>query len=313
MKKKLTAVALVVCMLAVMLVGASLAYFTDKDQVTNTFTVGNVKIDLYEYTDEDQDGKPDTNKKYQEHMYLSHVMPGDEIVKIPYIKNTGSEDAYVRVFVQINNHEKRNKAIDEAYENLGQDEVQGKYDYIFNGWGINNTKAADGITGYDNGIRGSMAKRESNVEGVEIIGIDSVRCPYVSAGYQWEAWNIFQTNEEKTNHSQNMEWTNNGYYMIALNKDSNLYVFYLKLKPRSENEDGYKLFDGLRVPTDFTGDQLQMFEGLEINIYADAIQAANFEDGENAKADKTDTAWYKAFTALEEACPMGWWNNKSAE
>lgn len=48
MKKKLTAIALVVCMLAVMLVGASLAYFTDEDTKTNTFTVGNVDIRLIE-------------------------------------------------------------------------------------------------------------------------------------------------------------------------------------------------------------------------------------------------------------------------
>lgn len=48
MKKKLTAVALVVCMLAVMLVGASLAYFTDAKDATNTFTVGNVDIELIE-------------------------------------------------------------------------------------------------------------------------------------------------------------------------------------------------------------------------------------------------------------------------
>ena len=48
MKKKLTAVALVVCMLAIMLVGASLAYFTDTDEATNTFTMGKVDIDLTE-------------------------------------------------------------------------------------------------------------------------------------------------------------------------------------------------------------------------------------------------------------------------
>ena len=46
MKKKLTAVALVVCMLAIMLVGASLAYFTDTDEATNTFTMGKVDIEL---------------------------------------------------------------------------------------------------------------------------------------------------------------------------------------------------------------------------------------------------------------------------
>ena len=48
MKKKLIAISLVVAMLAVAIVGGSLAYFTDTKSATNTFTVGNVKIDLIE-------------------------------------------------------------------------------------------------------------------------------------------------------------------------------------------------------------------------------------------------------------------------
>lgn len=48
MKKKITAIFLCVALLAIAIVGASLAYFTDTDAATNTFTVGNVKIDLLE-------------------------------------------------------------------------------------------------------------------------------------------------------------------------------------------------------------------------------------------------------------------------
>ena len=48
MKKKITALCLCVALLAVAVVGASLAYFTDTKSATNTFTVGNVKINLIE-------------------------------------------------------------------------------------------------------------------------------------------------------------------------------------------------------------------------------------------------------------------------
>ena len=48
MKKKLTAIFLCVALAAIAIVGASLAYFTDTKSATNTFTVGNVKIDLIE-------------------------------------------------------------------------------------------------------------------------------------------------------------------------------------------------------------------------------------------------------------------------
>ena len=46
MKKKLLAIGLAVAVLAVTIVGMSIAYFTDTDEETNTFTVGNVSIDL---------------------------------------------------------------------------------------------------------------------------------------------------------------------------------------------------------------------------------------------------------------------------
>ena len=48
MKKKIVAICLCVALLAIAIVGATLAYFTDTKSATNTFTVGNVKIDLIE-------------------------------------------------------------------------------------------------------------------------------------------------------------------------------------------------------------------------------------------------------------------------
>ena len=54
MKKKIVSLALAVCLIAIAAVG-TLAYFTDKDAETNTFTVGKVDIDLNET---DNEGKP---------------------------------------------------------------------------------------------------------------------------------------------------------------------------------------------------------------------------------------------------------------
>ena len=83
MKKKLTAIFLCVALVAIAIVGASLAYFTDKDEATNTFTMGNVKIDLQETFDPQtavlRPGSQTTNK----------------IEKKVWIENTGSENAYV--------------------------------------------------------------------------------------------------------------------------------------------------------------------------------------------------------------------------
>lgn len=48
MKKKILVLCLVVALAVTAVVGGTLAYFTDTDNETNTFTVGNVKIDLLE-------------------------------------------------------------------------------------------------------------------------------------------------------------------------------------------------------------------------------------------------------------------------
>ena len=47
MKKRIVTIALVVALVAIAAVG-TLAYFTDTDEATNTFAVGNVKIELIE-------------------------------------------------------------------------------------------------------------------------------------------------------------------------------------------------------------------------------------------------------------------------
>ena len=63
MKKKITAIFLCVALVAIAVVGASLAYFTDTKSATNTFTVGNVKIDLIEsrFHREGNDNSGDTS------------------------------------------------------------------------------------------------------------------------------------------------------------------------------------------------------------------------------------------------------------
>lgn len=101
MKKKIVSIALVVAMIAVIAVG-SLAYFTDTDDAVNTFTVGNVKIDLHE-ANKDTPAKVD--KEYHEWLEDQVLMPGDNqtntVAKRVYVENTGANDTYVRVHIAI--------------------------------------------------------------------------------------------------------------------------------------------------------------------------------------------------------------------
>ena len=133
MKKKITALFLCVALAAIAIVGASLAYFTDTKSATNTFTVGNVQINLIESTyhrtgsdnagDEsvpdpttkaagmefvpegwtvftDDEIKTDA-EKYSEYIGErgKNMVPGRNFAKCPYVVNTGDNDAYVRIRV----------------------------------------------------------------------------------------------------------------------------------------------------------------------------------------------------------------------
>ena len=136
MKKKLTAICLCVALLAIAIVGATLAYFTDTKSATNTFTVGNVKIDLIEsrYHRQGSGSSGDTSipapdpdrerhevcrqRRYDFHQMTrsrrmprttsttsakrgKNMVPGKNIAKSPYVINTGANDAYIRIRVMI--------------------------------------------------------------------------------------------------------------------------------------------------------------------------------------------------------------------
>ena len=150
MKKKLTLVVTCIVLVAAMVIGGTLAYFTDTKDATNTFTVGNVKIDLLESqyhrvnagrgnatgateplqggylwaADVDMQGTPENTPNYTTSgetwngLYFSdaqieadaatykngyfaehsqNMVPGANVRKNPYVKNTGANDAYIRI------------------------------------------------------------------------------------------------------------------------------------------------------------------------------------------------------------------------
>ena len=85
MKKKIISLCLVAALAVVAIAGASLAYFTDKDAKTNTFTLGNVDIELNE-------------EKWEEPIA---AVPDVEYAKDPVVTNIGENDAWIRVDVTL--------------------------------------------------------------------------------------------------------------------------------------------------------------------------------------------------------------------
>ena len=143
MKKKIVALCLCVALAVVAIGGATLAYFTDTKTAENTFTVGNVKIELLEsslhrenagypngtteaqlnpknselWSNVNKEGTGNTNKyKAGDTFYTDEQIkadaktykcddvklnPGESYHKMPYVVNTGANDAYIRIRVMI--------------------------------------------------------------------------------------------------------------------------------------------------------------------------------------------------------------------
>ena len=109
MKTKSKALLLTLC--AVLLVAASvlgtMAYLTSKDEVVNTFTVGNVKITLDE-AKVDENGKALTGAaaaRVDANEY--HLLPGHEYTKDPTIHvDADSEACFIRAKVTLTNADK---------------------------------------------------------------------------------------------------------------------------------------------------------------------------------------------------------------
>lgn len=86
MKKKVTAIALAVCILAVAVIGATMAYFTDTDSKTNTFTFGGVDIELTEKSEKDEQNKIHAGTEKDGGFTYDTVLPGLVYSKIPTVK-----------------------------------------------------------------------------------------------------------------------------------------------------------------------------------------------------------------------------------
>lgn len=98
-KKKILALVTALTLVAVVGIGATLAYFTDSDEATNVITMGHVDIDLDEPNfDPTPEGEEKDNK-------IENIVPGQEITKDPTITVAGdSEDAYIRAKIEFSNN-----------------------------------------------------------------------------------------------------------------------------------------------------------------------------------------------------------------
>ena len=154
MKKKITAIFLCVALVAIAIVGASLAYFTDTKSATNTFTVGNVKIELIEQQRGENGLEPFKQNKKLYPIVGSAQGEKDEygmpiaknyVDKMVTIKNTGSEKAYIRAYFAIPS------ALDDGYEtfNAGKNVLHFNFGNKVENGVVTSTEGAEWIWTHD--------------------------------------------------------------------------------------------------------------------------------------------------------------------
>lgn len=88
-KKKIVSLCLAAVLVVMAIAGATMAYFNDTKTAENTFTVGNVKIDLTEPNWESS-GKEEAKEVY----------PGEPLAKDPTVENVGENPCFVRIKVE---------------------------------------------------------------------------------------------------------------------------------------------------------------------------------------------------------------------
>ncbi len=116
-KKKVFVAALAVSLVAIISMG-TLAWFNASDTATNNFFVTNSEdganaifsVDVTEnVADPGEDPKPVNGYDFKD------ILPGDKLVKQPFVTNKGSYDQFIRVTVTISDYKAFNAALGEEY------------------------------------------------------------------------------------------------------------------------------------------------------------------------------------------------------
>lgn len=149
MKKKITALCLCVALLAIAVVGASLAYFTDTKSEKNTFTVGNVKIDLIEQ-EKTKEGLEDFTQNKT--LVPGKSNDGNAVSKIVTVKNTGANDAWVWVELRIPKYLVSSEYPTDESKNALHWNSYGCFNVEYNAGNYWNLATTDGIVNADHKV-----------------------------------------------------------------------------------------------------------------------------------------------------------------
>ena len=148
-KTKVVALALAVCLIAILSMG-SLAWFTDDDSVTNDFFIAGSEdqdpdkvfsVDVWEDATSDDTNAED---KIQDGIKYPAILPGDDLYKEVNIENTGAYEQYVRAIVTVSDAHIWQQLHGEAYVPLNK--IATDLNTKFETWSIEYNADKDELT-----------------------------------------------------------------------------------------------------------------------------------------------------------------------
>ncbi|MBQ7048667.1 MAG: hypothetical protein IJN86_06925 [Clostridia bacterium] len=320
MKKKIIALSVALVLVVAAAVSATLAYFTDEDNLSNKYVIGNIEIDAWEdavHTDMNDnvinEAKAEINKVGGENetetgFLYDNIFPGDTMEKIVTVDNTGANGAYVAIAVTRTEYRQFNEYIDNYYEAMdgyGKDsaELEALYDDIFVGKGwmdIRYTKTDSTIEDQDgNLLRGYPAaaidavKNQAgdydyfNLKPTEatLIAVDFAKCSGPRAGALRDISTVYGSN-----------MLDQKYYDWVGDNCITVYYYYI---PAGKSVELDLTID---VPASIDENSINAFSNMEVNVRATAIQAQGFASAEEAFVALADV--YPYFTVQPSTLPV---------
>ena len=284
-RKKLVALIMVLALAFTTLVGGTLAYFTDSEQQTNEFTIGNIGIDLYESV-EHLDGlgesvipegvvKTDLGKGTDRNPGFEYadIMPSDTMEKIVTVENTGDFDAYIALVVKQENYLNFNNNIDEYYEKLpeyGVEAMQDITDDVFPGWNLLYDKTQ--IEAPKAQVRYTIDTLPECGDGVEVLGVG-----YAQENADMSGVPQYHYSGEYFTNGVGMKTVPDGepdFFTISDNgAHDRVWIIYLKV----EAGKSFTIDLTTVCPTYFDNNSVNAFEGMALDVKAFAIQAKGLE------------------------------------
>lgn len=239
MKKKLIALCVCIAMLAIALIGGTMAYFTDEKAQENTFTAGNVEISLHEAvvtrnaTTGHYEAVDQANQRSTDSFDYGKIYPAQKIVKDPTITVASpSEATYIAAKITV----------------INDDNAPDLHDIT----DLQMVGAPSPLLDINKIIKGGLLSKTGTY-------IESYNGLKPAFGYTAETGDSIPS-----------------YTVYQKKVNDHKYEFYIFIEDVMTQDKSVTLFESIEIPKEWDNEEMNSLKGLKINVEAFAVQQYGF-------------------------------------